>query len=66
MRRIPFGLRDKVNEKLEELLKLDIIEKVTDGPTMWVSPLVVVPKANGDIRCPWNSLRTRVTFVDIC
>ena len=47
--RIPFSRRAKVNEKLEELLKLDVIEKV-EGPTSWVNPLVVVEKPSGDIR----------------
>ena len=47
VRRIPFNRRAKVNEKLEELLKLDVIEKV-EGPTSWVNPLVVVEKPNGD------------------
>ena len=49
VRRIPFGLREKVDDKLDELLENDIIEKVS-GPTEWVSPLVVVPKPGGDIR----------------
>ena len=31
---IPFSRRAKVNEKLDELLKLDMIEKV-EGPTSW-------------------------------
>ena len=38
VRRIPFRRRDKVNEKLEDLLKLYVIENV-EGPTSsWVNP----------------------------
>ncbi|XP_062511800.1 uncharacterized protein K02A2.6-like [Corticium candelabrum] len=48
-RRIPFALRKPVSDRLEELLTKDIIEKV-DGPTSWVSPVVVAPKASGEIR----------------
>ena len=48
-RRLPYALREKVNEKLNELLEADIIEPVR-GPTPWVSPLVVVPKPNGEVR----------------
>ena len=52
VRRLPFGLRDKVDEKLDELLDMGIIEEVPEAtPTTWVSPSVVVPKAGGkDIR----------------
>ncbi|KAK3740907.1 hypothetical protein QZH41_000160 [Actinostola sp. cb2023] len=50
VRRLPFALRNKVDEKLDELLSLDIIEEVPKGPTGWVSPLVVAPKPDGDIR----------------
>ena len=48
-RRIPFGLRKKVEDKLTELLDADIIEKA-DGPTSWVSPVCIVPKPSGEIR----------------
>ncbi|PFX17850.1 Transposon Ty3-G Gag-Pol polyprotein [Stylophora pistillata] len=45
----PYGLRDKIEQKLKELVNCDIIEPV-EGPTPWVSPVVVVPKPSGDIR----------------
>ena len=48
-RRIPFHIRKAVQAKLDELETLGIIEPVR-GPTPWVSPLVAVPKPNGDIR----------------
>ena len=48
-RRIPFHVRKQVSAKLNELERLDIIEKVS-GPTPWVSPLVDVPKSSGEIR----------------
>lgn len=48
-RRIPFHLRHKVEEKLQELIDKDIIEPVS-GPTSWASPLVVVPQPNGEVR----------------
>ncbi|CAB3981067.1 Hypothetical predicted protein [Paramuricea clavata] len=47
-RRIPFGLRKKVEDKLSELLDADIIEKA-EGPTPWVSPVCIVPKPSGEI-----------------
>ena len=43
VRRTPFSLREKVKEKIEELVAMDIIELV-EGPTPWVSPVVKVPK----------------------
>ena len=50
MRRIPYSLRDKLSKKLDELLDLDIIERVEE-PSSWVSPVVCVPKHSGeDIR----------------
>lgn len=48
-RRLPFSMREKVESKLKELIELDIIEEV-QGPTPWVSPVVVVPKDNGEVR----------------
>lgn len=42
-RRIPFHVRKQVEEKLRQLESDDIIERA-DGPTPWVSPIVVVPK----------------------
>ena len=50
VRRIPFGVREKVERKLDELLESGIIEEVPEGPTGWISPLVVVPKSDGDVR----------------
>jgi hypothetical protein len=49
VRRTPFGLREKVEKKMQELIDKDIIEPV-EKPTEWVSPVVIVPKAKGDIR----------------
>ena len=48
-RRIPFHIRLDVENELDRLDKLYIIERV-DGPTPWVSPIVVVPKKSGDVR----------------
>ena len=46
---VPFALREKVAAKVEDLIAKDILERV-DGPTSWVSPVVVAPKSEGDIR----------------
>ncbi|CAB4038802.1 Transposon Ty3-I Gag-Pol poly [Paramuricea clavata] len=48
-RRIPFHLRRKVSAALKQLEKDDIIEKV-EGPTPWISPLVVIPKNDETVR----------------
>ena len=47
-RRIPFHVRKKVEDELLRLEKLDIIEKV-EGPTPWISPIVVLQKKNDSI-----------------
>ena len=48
-RRVPFALCEIVSEKIKDLIEKDIIEEVP-GPTTWASPIVVSPKASGDIR----------------
>ncbi|XP_073814237.1 uncharacterized protein [Musca autumnalis] len=47
-RRIPAPLEEAVDKKIQEMLRQGIIEKV-NGPSKWVSPVVVVPKRD-DIR----------------
>ena len=47
LRRIPYPLQEKVTKKINQLLDLDIIEKVW-GPTTWVSPAVFAPKPGED------------------
>ena len=49
MRHAQFSLRAKLEQKLDELVTLDVIEKA-EGPTPLTLPVVVVPKPNGDIR----------------
>ena len=48
-RRVAFALREKVTSKVEDLIAKDIVKRV-NGPTSWVSPVVIAPKASGDIR----------------
>ena len=48
-RRIPHSIKAKVNAKLEEMRNEGIIEKV-QGATPWLSPLIAIPKKNGDVR----------------
>jgi hypothetical protein len=45
---VPFKLRDKVESELDRLCKMGILESVKFSK--WASPIVVVPKADGDIR----------------
>ena len=49
VRRLPFSLRKKVAEKLKQLEEMDVVERV-NGPTPWVSPLVIVHKSAKEIR----------------
>lgn len=48
-RRLPLPLMKKVKLELRRMLQLDVIEPV-DEPIDRCSPIVVVPKANGDVR----------------
>ena len=48
LRRIPIYVIKKVEKKIEELIKIDVIEKVRDS-TSWISPIVAVPKGE-DVR----------------
>ena len=61
--RILFGLRKKVEKKLEELLQADIFEEVPEGPTGWISLLVVVPKNDGDVRVCVDILRANEAII---
>lgn len=47
-RRVPVALEDAVDKKIDELLEQGIIEAV-NGPSKWISPVVVVPKGD-DVR----------------
>ena len=48
-RHVPFALREKVSEKIKDLIEKDIIEELP-GPTILASPIIVSPKASRDIR----------------
>lgn len=47
--RVPLSVEEMVERKLDEMLLQGIIERVSQ-PTKWISPLIVVPKGNNDIR----------------
>jgi hypothetical protein len=47
--RVPIHLKDAVVKELQSLIKMGVIERVT-GPSRWVSRMVTVPKASGDVR----------------
>ena len=48
-RRIPVPLLPKVKNELERMQNAGVIQKISE-PTEWCSPIVVVPKSNGQIR----------------
>ena len=47
-RRVSFPLYDKVHKELQRMLRLGIIQEVSE-PTSWCSPMVVVPKKDGTV-----------------
>lgn len=48
-RRVSIPLEEKINNKIDQLVAMDIIEPVNE-PSPWVSPMVPVFKENGDVR----------------
>ncbi|XP_046857922.1 uncharacterized protein K02A2.6-like [Xenia sp. Carnegie-2017] len=48
-RSVPESQREPLRKELRRIQDIGVIEKV-DGPTDWVSSIVVVPKPNGDVR----------------
>ena len=51
LRRIPFHIREKVKCAIKDLEEQGIIEPVPDSqPTPWISPIVAVPKKDGNVR----------------
>src|SRR6218665_1131265 len=49
LRRLPLGVRDKVDAELRRLEDLGVIESVSE-PSPWISALLVVAKPDGRIR----------------
>ncbi|XP_036341596.1 uncharacterized protein K02A2.6-like [Rhagoletis pomonella] len=48
-RRVPFGLFEPLKRELSSMMKLKVIEPVSE-PTEWVNSIVLVAKPNGDLR----------------
>ncbi|XP_058449163.1 uncharacterized protein LOC131429133 [Malaya genurostris] len=47
--RIPAAMEKRVDDKIQEMLQTDVIERVIESPD-WISPMVIVPKGKDDIR----------------
>ena len=43
-------MHKEVSKELDKLVKDDIIERVSDQPTPWISPIVCTPKKDGGTR----------------
>lgn len=48
-RKVPLALKSRLKSKLDELVRLKIVDKVSE-PTEWVNSLVIVVKPNGELR----------------
>ena len=48
--RIPYHVRNDGSKDRKKLEEQDIVEKVANQPTPWISPIVVTPKKDGGIR----------------
>lgn len=48
-RRVPAPLEKLVDDKIDDMVRQDIIEKV-NGVAKWISPVVVAPKGDNDVR----------------
>ena len=48
-RPVPIPLLDKTKLKLERMVNLGVVERVT-GPTEWCLPMIVIHKGNGRVR----------------
>ena len=67
LRRVPIGIRDRVESELQRLVSDGIIAQVTE-PSKWVSALLVVSKPNGKVRLcidprPLNKALKRAHYV---
>lgn len=59
---VPFNLRERVEVQLEQLEKAGIIEKIEYAE--WASPMVVVAKANKDLRICFDGSVTINPFIE--
>ena len=60
-RRVPVHLQDAFHEEVERLVKIDVLEKVTE-PTEWVNSLVIVEKVidSSNAHSPNHSIRKSI------
>ena len=57
-RRVPYRLQEQFDKTLSDMVRSEIITKVTE-PTEWVNPIVTVRKPSGALRIPMSqSART--------